>query len=134
MIKISVLRLLLILSTNANASKCVDQILAHKGRAPLSPERAQCMINHADFVSATQYLCSPNQDNISKEFKLSLGYEVQYKQTLELLKSEADPAQSPYLRELNRIETEWMIFGYRNEVEAAIDTIGSLEYRCRTNP
>lgn len=111
--------LALTISSNAFASKCVDQILKNNGWDQLSQSQADCLTKNADFISATNELCNKKQTAPSEMFQKYLEMESEYKAKFAAMSSEpvGSSQWNVLVMELRQIETEWKVYGYKNEVE-----------------
>lgn len=80
----------------------------------------------AEYTLARAFLRNAEGNGSSDEYEQYGAYESQYNSTFsEYLRSTDDSERRDKLNEIQAIERDWLLFGYRAEVDEALDVINS---------
>lgn len=121
----------------ADLKACPQKILEEKGWTQAPENFIQCMVKHQNFNDTVKELCSKNQKKLSKSFAAYLTAKDKYDKALADLRQNLEQTGKPdgYLvTMLNQAQTNWEIFGYRQDVEILFSILSRAEYDCRKQP
>lgn len=114
-----VLGLFLSTSVFAQGSLCVNQVLKTYKWDQLAQSQTDCMTKNANFVSAAKVLCNSKLTAPSEMFQRYLTHMTAYNAKLAEMRNETvgSPRFNILAMELRQIETDWLLFGYRRELD-----------------
>ncbi|MCO5142482.1 MAG: hypothetical protein M9962_05270 [Oligoflexia bacterium] len=107
------------LQTHAKASVCIEKILKFNQWEQASQSQVECLLNDENFLHATKELCNKKRSAPSEMFKKYLAAEAKYNEIMAKLREVpvGSPKMNALAYELRQAETDWIIFGYKNEVQ-----------------
>lgn len=122
----------LLFATNTFAS-CPDKIWDDKGWKDVPLEVKSCIMESDTFTNAiiNGQLCTDDKLDVSDEYKKYLDYKQTFDAKLEEYRNEENSAMRQFLAdELRAIERDWLIFGYRVEIQNELSLAFSKQLKC----
>lgn len=105
---------------------CYQKIASLERTIP-SLEQLACGSANPQFEGASSVLCSPDLGEASAKYQTYLGYKAEHaKAWSEFQAAYNTPFRSAALIAVTKIERDWKLFGYREEVAAALGTLIQL--------
>lgn len=110
---------------------CFNKVAPLKKWEALSVEQAKCMKSNNYFIEGLAILCTKNGKDLSIAYMKYQSFEKQYSDAQTLFKTSSDPGtQQEALDEMLMLDRDWMLFGYRSQVDAAMDILDVTRYNC----
>lgn len=111
MVKYLAAMILLFAATPGLAYECVIPVLVNNaGWETSSTAQVDCMTKTSQGLKGIQVLCNDEKNDLSEEYKTFLSYQRLWQDSLK--------AQN--FKKTEKIEREWKLAGYENEIEAAL--------------
>lgn len=110
---------------------CFNKVAPIKKWEALTSEQSKCMKTNNYFIEALSILCTKNGKDLSIALTKYQSFEKQYIALQTQFKTSNDPAaQQDALSDMQFLERDWTLFGYRDQVDAAMDILDVTRYNC----
>ena len=110
---------------------CLTKIVALDRYLYLDATQKTCMLADDYVKLALSELCSDRKDDVSAHVSAYLGFEAQYKAAFtSYSQSAGTPAALVPDQQLRQTERDWMLFGFRDEVDSARGELALAEGHC----
>ncbi len=122
----------------STSSQCFEKVAEHEnaripGRFPkMTKSQLECLDSNVHFDTTLRGLCNEDQSDLAAKYRKYLVYEKQHRSKFEAFQNATTPAErSAAAFDLQRIEQEWLLFGFRSEIAAHLNRLNTARSNCR---
>ncbi|MGZ3721883.1 MAG: hypothetical protein ACXVA9_03060 [Bdellovibrionales bacterium] len=127
---------LLLLGSQAFAATpqtdCLAKIVINKVWTRLSSEQLTCAAQNQNGKQTLSFLCNKNQKDLSAPYLKYLDFQKSWQETFKNYSAAVMPNEKASAKmQLDSIKDQWMVFGYRSEVEQNLYVLEAALRDCK---